>query len=340
MNKISHFIVISALAATAFTACKGAKSTASAETSAPQIVGPAFQADSAYAFCAKQCEFGPRTMNSEAHDKCRQWIVDKFRSYGMDVEEQKKDLKGWDGTMLRSTNIIARFKPEAEQRILLCAHWDTRPWSDNDPDEANWHTPVMGANDGASGVAVMIEIARLLQKDTTLNYGIDFVCFDAEDYGTPQWESNQDNSESTWALGAQEWARQIAASAPKDAEGNMVSPYEYGILLDMVGGEGSRFYQEGFSLKYASRIVSKVWSAANDAGVGSYFVSEPGGFITDDHNPINEIGIPCIDIIPYYPDCKQSSFGPTWHTINDDMEHIDRNTLHAVGQTVIQTLFN
>ena len=90
MNKISHFIVISALAATAFTACKGAKSTASAETSAPQIVGPAFQADSAYAFCAKQCEFGPRTMNSEAHDKCRQWIVDKFRSYGMDVEEQKK----------------------------------------------------------------------------------------------------------------------------------------------------------------------------------------------------------------------------------------------------------
>ena len=120
----------------------------------------------------------------------------------------------------------------------------------------------------------------------------------------------------------------------------MISPYEYGILLDMVGGEGSRFYQEGFSLKYASRIVSKVWSAANDAGVGSYFVCEPGGFITDDHNPINEIGIPCIDIIPYYPDCKQSSFGPTWHTIHDDMEHIDRNTLHAVGQTVIQTLFN
>lgn len=340
MKKITVIIAIAALFQLALSSCRSKAVAGEGEETVQQLAGPAFDADSALAFCGVQCDFGPRTMNSDAHDKCGRWIAAKFRSYGMEVQEQKANLKGWDGTVLRSTNIMARFRPEADTRILLCAHWDSRPWADNDPDEANWRTPVMAANDGASGVGVMLEIARLLQNDTLLNCGIDFVCFDAEDYGTPQWADNQENSESTWALGAQEWARGIAASMPKDAEGNMVCPYEYGILLDMVGGQGAHFYQEGFSLRHASNIVSKVWSAANDAGFGSYFVSSPGGYITDDHNPINEIGIPCIDIIPYYPDCEQSSFGPTWHTISDDMQHLDANTLKAVGQTVIQTLFS
>ena len=289
-----------------------------------------FNADSAYEFCAAQCAFGPRTMNSEAHEQCAQWIQQKFEQYGYQVTLQKADLKGYDGTILKSTNIIATSpyaaaSPQPAPRIFICAHWDSRPWADNDPDEANHTKPVMAANDGASGVGVMLEIARLLQADTCqLPIGIDFVCFDAED-----WGSHDDND--SWALGAQYWSKNYQPSATKP---------RYGILLDMVGGQGARFYQEGYSKYYANHVVKRVWQAASVAGFSSYFPQEDGGGITDDHVPVNEVAkIPCIDIINYYPDCEASSFGPTWHTIHDDMEHLDRGTLKAVGQTLIQVIY-
>ena len=293
-------------------------------------VGPAFIADSAMAYCQAQCDFGPRTMNSKAHDLCEEWIINKFKGFGLEVETQKADLTGWDGTKLHSTNIIARFNPQAERRILICAHWDSRPWADNDPDSTNWHKPVLAANDGASGVGVMLEVARLLQNDTTLAIGVDLVCFDAEDYGTPQWAENNEDSENTWALGAQYWAKNLPEGYKP----------QFGILLDMVGGQGAKIYQEHFSLRYAASIVDKVWSAARHAGFSSVFANEVGGGVTDDHIPVNEAGIPTVDIIPFYPDCSQSSFGPTWHTINDDMEHLDSNTLKAVGQTLIQVIYS
>lgn len=296
-------------------------------------VGPSFNADSAYAFCAAQCDFGYRAMNTDAHDRCADWIVSKFRSYGCEVVEQRVDLKGYDGTTLKARNIMASYLPEATTRVLLCAHYDSRPWADNDPDSTNWRRPIMGANDGASGVAVMLEIARLLrsasQKPMGGELGVDFVCFDAEDWGTPQWSDTPDSGDS-WALGAQYWSK------------NLPQGYEarYGILLDMVGGQGARFYREGMSLRYAPEIVEKVWRAARQVDHGSYFPREDGGMITDDHIPVNENAkIPTIDIVPYYPDCQQSSFGPTWHTVSDDMAHIDKNTLQAVGQTVIQVLY-
>ena len=309
-----------------------------------KAVSIAFCADSAYAFCAAQCQYGPRTMNSVAHEECGQWIAEKFRQYGCDVELQRADLKGYDGTILKSTNIIAKSRqltalasPHSQRensqqpRILICAHWDSRPWADNDPDSANWRKPVMAANDGASGVAVMLEIARLLQQNDSASVAVDFVCFDAEDWGTPQWENDSDGD--SWALGAQYWA----ANCPKQ----IANSYQYGILLDMVGGQSARFYQEYFSMKYARNIVEKVWQAASAAGYGSYFPAKDGGGVTDDHLPVNEkAGIPCIDIINHYPDCEQSNFGPTWHTINDNMQHIDKNTLQAVGQTLIQLLFS
>ena len=160
-------------------------------------VGPTFNADSAYAFCAAQCDFGYRSMNTEAHDLCADWIADKFRSYGCEVVEQRADLKGYDGTTLKARNIMASYRPEATTRILLCAHYDSRPWADNDPDSANWRKPIMGANDGASGVAVMLEIARLLrssaEKPGQGDLGVDFVCFDAEDWGTPSWSDMPDD---------------------------------------------------------------------------------------------------------------------------------------------------
>ena len=324
-SKYIFFSVL--LVAALFSSCKSNKQTTEEVL---QPVGPAFVADSAMAYCKAQCDFGPRTMNSKAHDLCEEWIVNKFKGFGLEVETQKADLTGWDGTKLHSTNIIAHFNPQAQRRILICAHWDSRPWADNDPDSANWHKPVLAANDGASGVGVMLELARILQNDTTLAIGVDLVCFDAEDYGTPQWAEKREDSESTWALGAQYWAKNL----PENYEP------QYGILLDMVGGQGAKFYQEQFSLRYAASIVDKVWSAARHAGFSSLFTNEVGGGITDDHIPVNEAGIPTVDVIPFYPDCDQSSFGPTWHTVNDDMEHLDINTLKAVGQTLIQVIYS
>ena len=130
-------------------------------------VGPAFSADSAYAFCQAQCDFGSRAMNTDGHERCKDWIIGKFKQYGCEVTTQEADLKGYDGTVLHATNIIAKYRPELTTRILLCAHWDSRPWADNDPDEANWHKPILAANDAASGVAVMLEIARLLSSPNT-----------------------------------------------------------------------------------------------------------------------------------------------------------------------------
>ena len=315
------------------------------ETDRIHPVGPTLNADSAFAFTKAQCDFGPRDMNTDGHEKCAAWIVAKFKQYGCEVTKQQADLKGFDGTTLKSTNIIAHWNPKATTRIMICAHWDSRPWADNDPDSTNWRKPILAANDGASGVAVMLELARLLsqqpgssaQKVSAANHtlmdsralGIDFVCFDAEDWGTPQWSDRTDDG-SSWALGAQHWA----ANKPQD-----YAP-RYGILVDMVGGQGAQFYQEGMSLQYAPDIVKKVWRAARQAGYGSFFPKSTGGMITDDHIPVNQVAnIPCIDIIPYYPDCEQSSFGPTWHTLADDMQHIDPATLKAVGQTLVQVIY-
>lgn len=293
-----------------------------------QPVGPDFNADSAYIYLQEQCDFGPRTMNSVAHDKCEKWIIQKFEQYGCKVTTQKATLNGYDGTPLRSTNIMASYNPKATTRIMFCAHWDCRPWADNDPDSTNWHKPIIAANDAASGVGVMIELARIL-KGSGLELGVDFICFDAEDYGTPQWFEGEDPGD-TWALGAQYFANNLPEGyAPR-----------YGILLDMVGGVGAKFYREGMSMQYAPAIVKKVWNAARQVGYGSYFPKDDGGMITDDHIPVNQTAnIPCIDVIPYYPDCAQSSFGPTWHTIADNMDNIDKNTLKAVGQTMVQVLF-
>jgi Zn-dependent M28 family amino/carboxypeptidase len=324
MKKVLYALLLSVLAAS----CGGTKKAQDAGEQKANPVAVTFNADSAYAFCEQQCQFGPRVMNSEAHELCGQWIARKFRSYGLEVVEQKATLRGYDGTPLQSTNIIASYKPGVAPRLLVCAHWDSRPWADNDPDEANHRKPVMAANDGASGVAVMLEAARLLPD--SLGVGIDFVCFDAEDWGIPQWADAEDPGD-TWALGAQHWA-----SNPH-CDPNTI---RFGILLDMVGGQQARFYREGYSMQRAKKVVDKVWKAADVAGYSSYFLQEECGWVTDDHVPVNDVaGIPCIDIINHYPACEQSSFGPTWHTIHDDMEHIDRQTLKAVGQTLLQVLF-
>lgn len=289
--------------------------------------GVAFSGDSALASVVKQCEFGARVPNSEAHALCGDYIAAKFRAYGLSVTEQKTVLTGWDGVKLNNRNIIAAYKPERKERVILCAHWDSRPWADADPDSSKHHEPVMAANDGASGVAVLLEVARLLPQ---LNpaVGVDLICFDCEDYGRPYW-AEDGNGEDDWCLGSTYWSKN------PHQEGYTA---RYGILLDMVGDPDARFHYEGFSLEYAQAIVGKVWSAAQTAGSARYFPQADGGYVTDDHVPMNRYaGIPTIDIIPFGSDLGHS-FSPTWHTTHDTPENISAETLRAVGQTLLQVL--
>ncbi len=294
----------------------------------PDLTAVAFCADSAYASVVKQCSFGPRIPNSEAHQQCGDYIVGQFNSYGLHVEEQRAVFTGWDGAKLNGRNIIASYKPEATERIVFAAHWDCRPWADADPNSDNHRQPVMGANDGASGVAVMIEMARCL-KELKPSIGIDFICFDMEDYGAPYW-GTAPNDGSDWCLGSQYWAAQAAANG---------YTARYGILLDMVGGMDARFCREGFSLQYAGALVQRIWQTAATVGASSLFVDADGSWATDDHVPMNTIaGVPTVDIIPYI-EGEENSFGATWHTINDTPENISPENLRLVGQTMLQMIY-
>ncbi len=290
---------------------------------------PRFRADSAMLYINRQCEFGPRVTGSDASRRCGDYLVETFRAFGAEVEEQTANVTIWDGKQLPARNIIARINPSCADRVLLCAHWDSRPWADNDEDEANHRTPILAANDGASGVAVMLEICRLLQQQP-VQVGIDMICFDAEDLGTPQWAEDRSDASETWCLGSQFWAERARANGYKA---------RYGILLDMVGGFGATFSREGISRQLAQPIVNLVWKLAGQLGYRQFFPLDDNGYITDDHINVNEAGVPCIDIIPCYPE-GPSSFGPTWHTLKDTPDNIDPNVLEAVGQTIIQLIYN
>lgn len=311
------------------TACKTGNNNKPMEADANTVTVPQFDADSAFAYVKAQVDFGPRVPNSAAHRACGEYLAQQLERYGAKVTNQYADLLAFDGTILKARNIIGAFNPENKKRILLFAHWDTRPWADNDPDAKNHHTPVDGANDGASGVGVLLEVARIIQQEAPA-LGIDIIFFDMEDYGAPQFYTGEHKAEH-WALGAQHWARN-----PHVAGYNA----RFGILLDMVGGEGATFYREYYSDYYAKNVVDKVWKAAKKNGYAAYFVNKEGEGATDDHLFVNRIlGIPSIDIIPNMVDATVS-FGDRWHTIHDNMEGIDRNTLKAVGQTVLEVIYN
>ena len=326
--KSTSLLILSLMLLT-FASCKSQKSgetEAASDTIA--VTQVQFDADSAYASVEKQCSFGPRVPNSEAHTQCGDYIVSAFKALGLTVTEQEADLKAWDGKTLKSRNIIAAYRPELQDRIIICTHWESRPWADADPDSTKHHEPVMAANDGASGVAVMLEVARQLQQ-LKPNVGIDFICFDSEDYGAPDWASDkvpQDGSD--WCLGSQYWAAHPHVPGYKA---------RFGILLDMVGGQDARFAYEGISMRYARDVMVQVWDAATRAGATDLFQSVEGGYAQDDHVPMNEIaGIPTIDIIPFVE--GEHSFGLTWHTTSDTPQNISKETLRGVGQTLLQFL--
>lgn len=326
-------IAVLAAAAGAFSALGSNKGEGDAEAEDADTVSvPQFNAEKAYKSIVEQCSFGPRVPNTEAHAKCADYIVDAFEKCGYTVTRQTATLPRYDGVQMKSVNIFATCDTVSERRILISAHWDSRPWADQDADGANHKKPVMAANDGASGVAVMLEIARILKLQKP-GIAVDFVCFDTEDSGTPEWDKTGDDQEdeASWCLGSQYFAANLPSADYRPM---------YGVNLDMVGGKGAKFLQEGFSKRFAPGVVDKIWAAAAIAGYSAVFPVQDGGFATDDHLPMNQIaGIPTVDIIPCYTD-YENSFGPTWHTVNDTPENIDRVTLKAVGQTMLQLIYN
>ncbi len=291
----------------------------------PIVKVPDFNADSAYLYVQKQVDFGPRVPNTDAHRACASYLASELKAFGAEVIEQKAEVKAFDNTILKAVNIIGTFNAEQKNRILLLAHWDSRPFADQDANPENWQKPVLGANDGASGVGVLLEIARQMGKNLP-TVGIDIIFLDAEDYGQPSFYNTIGTADS-WCLGAQYWAKNP----------HVPNYYaQYGILLDMVGTANASFTKDVISMKYAPHVVEKVWHKAQTLGYGHLFINKQGGSITDDHVYINELAhIPCIDIIDF-----NNGFFEYWHTVNDNMSHIDKNTLKAVGQTVLDVIYN
>ena len=288
---------------------------------------PGFNADSAYNYVKKQLEFGPRVPGSEAHAQCAEWFIDFFNEKADTVYVQDFRTRLYNGKSIDGKNIIASFNPKAKKRILLAAHWDSRPFADHDPDRTKWNTPIDGANDGASGVGVLMEVARAL-KENPINTGIDIILFDLEDYGAPQYLNLMTNDD--WALGSQYWS--------KNPHVYNYSAY-FGILLDMVGTSNPRFPKEYYSQQLAPSLSNEIWRMARELGYDQYFINEIGHPINDDHIYVNvNANIPMIDLI-HLEDNENSSFYPYWHTLNDNIDQIDPNTLGMVGNVVLNVIY-
>jgi len=328
-NKLTFLLALTGVLF--LSSCGGHTATSTSKTDTIALAPcPTFVADSAFRYIQEQCNFGPRITGSKESSKCAQYIMDKFRGFGAKIFLHESKVVIYDGTRLNCSNIMASLNPDNPDRILICSHWDSRPWADNDPNPKNHKKPVLAANDGASGVGIMLELCRILQQQP-ISTGIDFVCFDAEDMGTPRWAEDENEREDTWCLGSRNWAQWAN-------EHNYTA--RYGILLDMVGGRGNTFARELVSMQYAAPVVELIWRLAHQIGYGHYFPMKDGGYLIDDHVNVNKIcNIPCLDIIPYYED-GPSSFGPTWHTVDDTPENIDPFVLEAVGQTITQLLYN
>lgn len=312
----------------------GCNSNTSSEQTAEQapvalVKSADFNADSAYQFIQKQVDFGPRVPNTAQHRACGDYLVATLKKYGWQVVGQPFTATTFDGKKLNARNIIGSFNPQASKRILLTSHWDSRPFSDQDSLIKN--KPVLAANDGASGVGILLEIARVLSKETAKpEIGVDIIFFDAEDWGSSGSEDTG-MEYSGFCLGSQHWA------ANKHNPG--YTAY-FGILLDMVGAKGATFFKEGYSTQLADDVVRQVWATASRLGYSNYFIDETGGAITDDHVPVNKVArIPMIDIIHTRQNNMSKTFFDQWHTAHDTMENIDPKTLKAVGQTLIQVLY-
>ena len=286
-----------------------------------KAVAPTMDADSMFSFVERQLSFGPRIPGSKGHAACAEWMVSKFNSYGAKTQIQSGNFITPSGKNIPVKNVIASYLPEKTTgRLMITAHWDTRPLADKDAQNPN--APVPGANDGGSGVAVILEIARQFSMKAP-SVGVDLILWDAEDSGNY-------NDEVSWCIGSQYWVKNPH-----------VTPYRasFGINLDMVGAKDARFTKDEHSSLNAPAETDKVWNLAHNLGFGSYFPLNAKGFASiDDHYFIMQgASLPMVEVIDR--NVASGEFFPHWHTTTDNLDQIDRNTLKAVGQTVLEVIY-
>ena len=290
---------------------------------------PPFNADSAYAYVAAQVGFGPRVPNTPEHAACGDWLERELERHGAQVTVQEGRARAFDGTVLGIRNIIGSFAPERADRVLLFAHWDTRPFADKDT--LRQREPIDGADDGASGVGVLLEIARNIGKQAP-DVGIDIIFFDAEDYGAPEWAPPSSNSSLTWCLGSQFWANEPHVFGYQA---------KYGILLDMVGAKDARFNMEGTSMAFAPAKVKHIWKTAERLGHAELFTTEVTPQTIDDNLFVSQFaGIPSVNIVHYRMRVLPMGYGPHHHTHADNLDIISKETLRAVGEVVMDVVWN
>lgn len=329
MRQITKFLLF-VLATTLIYSCgsDGATATKPKKETSPKAAPvqiPGFNADSSFVFIEKQLAFGPRVPGTDTHKACKDWMVSKFKSYGAEVIEQDFKANFYTGETVDATNIIAQFNPSMSKRIILAAHWDTRMFGDKDDDISMRDKPIPGADDGGSGVGILLEIGRLI-KENPIGMGVDIILFDAEDQG----KSGPDTPATYWCLGSQYWSK-------NKHRGNYQAMY--GILLDMVGAKNPTFGQDEYSLTYAGPQVKKLWSLAQRMGYSDMFVDQKTNGLIDDHVFVNTIAkIPMLDIINRTTS-TESSFQKCWHTHCDDISVIDKRSLKVVGQVVTAAIY-
>lgn len=318
-------ILLLFLSITLLWACNNNTATSTNEVDYTSVKIPEFVADSAYRYVAEQLQFGFRSPGSIGHQQCAMYLANKMRQWCDTVIIQNFSTTLWNGETYQGQNIIASLNPEKEKRVLLGAHWDSRLWADHDPNTSNHKKPIMGANDGASGIGTLMEMARIMSQQRP-EMGIDIIFFDMEDQGIPEWENTY--KDNTWCLGSQYWAK------------NPHRPFytaHYGILFDMVGTRTPRYTREEFSRHYAYGLVDKIWKAAAQTGAGNVFVNIDSDAILDDHLYVNRIiNIPMIDIVQ---NSEQCSFFPYWHTIEDNLDCISAESMKITADVVLKVLY-
>lgn len=277
-------------------------------------VAPDFRADTAFGLLERQVAFGPRVPGTAGHAAQLEWMTAYLRARADTVVLQPFTHTGPSGERLEMTNVFARFQPGLRERVLLLAHWDTRPTADSEPTPERRAMPIPGANDGASGTAVLLELANVLSSHSP-PIGVDLLFVDGEDYAPDHMY-----------LGATHFAR----TRPPDYE-----PF-YGVLVDMVADRTPLFLQEGYSMRFAPEVVQRVWRMAERLGYGEIFPATSGMPITDDHVPLNEEGgIRTINIIDF-------DYGPGnayWHTLDDNLDNVGPEGLEAVGTVLAELVF-
>jgi len=329
--RFNSFVVSLLVVAMMMSSCDQGHKTSRAKSNSVQkktVTVPKFNADTAYYFVEKQVSFGPRVPGTKAHSECLNWLTAKLKQYSDTVIVQPFKARTYDKVIRKGANIIASFNPENKKRILLMAHWDSRPFADHDPDPSKHRTPIDAANDGASGVGVLLEMARQFHLKNP-GVGVDIVLFDLEDWGPPT--DLRMSKEEYWGLGSQYWAKN-----PHVYGYNA----QFGILLDMVGAAGPRFPKEGYSTEYARYYQDKVWQQAQDLGYGDYFLSEKGPAISDDHVFVNKyLKVPSIDIIDLRPESSNGTFFEYWHTTGDNLPVIDKESLGITGTVLLWVVY-